>query len=103
MAARPAASRQSAWNEFGGETVSVIIPVFNGERAIARAIDSALAQEFNGEIEVIVVNDGSTDGTRAKLAKFGARIRVIDQGNAGVAAAAQPVESAGTRLADRTQ
>lgn len=67
--------------------VSVVIPTYNDEGTIAAAVESALAQRFDGGFEVIVVNDGSTDGTRAELKKFGDRIRVIDQANAGVAAA----------------
>lgn len=67
--------------------VSVVIPVFNNEATIATALESVFAQCFDGRLEVIVVNDGSTDGTRAVLTKFGDRIRVIDQENAGVAAA----------------
>ncbi len=67
--------------------VSVVIPVYNCERTIAAAVDSAFAQRFDGGFEVIVVNDGSTDDTRAALEKFGDRIRVIEQENAGVAAA----------------
>jgi glycosyltransferase involved in cell wall biosynthesis len=42
------------------KTVSVIIPIFNGEGTLTAAIDSALAQEFDGKVEVVVVNDGST-------------------------------------------
>ena len=45
------------------------------------------AQRFDGGFEVIVVNDGSIDGTRAVLEKFGDRIRVIEQENRGVSAA----------------
>jgi glycosyltransferase involved in cell wall biosynthesis len=68
--------------------VSVIIPVFNGEATIARAIQSALDQRFDGGFEVIVVNDGSTDGTAAILESFGDRIRVVvQQENRGLAAA----------------
>ena len=67
--------------------VSVVIPVYNNEATIAAAVESALAQRFEAGFEVIVVNDGSTDGTRAELAKFGDRIRVIDQDNAGLSAA----------------
>jgi glycosyltransferase involved in cell wall biosynthesis len=67
--------------------VSVVIPTFNDEATIAAAVESALAQRFDGGFEVIVVNDGSTDGTRGAIAKFGGRIRVIDQKNAGVSAA----------------
>lgn len=66
--------------------VSTIIPVYNGAATIARAIDSALAQDFDGQ-EIIVVNDGSTDDTAAELAKYGDRIRVIHQTNEGAARA----------------
>jgi glycosyltransferase involved in cell wall biosynthesis len=67
--------------------VSVVVPVFNNKGTVAAAIESALRQRFDGGFEVIVVNDGSTDGTRAELSKFGDRIRVIDQMNLGVSAA----------------
>ena len=66
--------------------VSAIVPVFNGESTIAAAIDSVLNQNFDA-IEVIVVNDGSTDGTRFILRRYGSRIRVVEQSNRGVAAA----------------
>jgi glycosyltransferase involved in cell wall biosynthesis len=65
---------------------STIIPAFNNASTIAQAVDSALAQEFDGD-EVIVVNDGSTDDTLAVLARYSDRIRVIDQPNSGPAAA----------------
>jgi glycosyltransferase involved in cell wall biosynthesis len=67
--------------------VSVVIPTHNDEATIAGTLESVFAQRLDGGFEVIVVNDGSTDGTRAVLEKFGERIRVIDQENAGVAAA----------------
>jgi glycosyltransferase involved in cell wall biosynthesis len=67
--------------------VSVVIPVFNAEATIAETLQSVFAQRFEGKVEVIVVNDGSTDGTRAVLEKFGDRICVIDQDNRGCAAA----------------
>jgi glycosyltransferase involved in cell wall biosynthesis len=67
--------------------VSVVIPVFNNQATIGAALESVLAQRFDQPFEVIVVNDGSTDGTRAVLEKFGDRIRLIDQQNAGVAPA----------------
>jgi glycosyltransferase involved in cell wall biosynthesis len=66
---------------------SVIVPTYNNEATIGAALDSVLAQRFEAPFEVIVVNDGSTDGTRAVLEKFGERIRVIDQENRGIAAA----------------
>ncbi|MFZ0890314.1 MAG: glycosyltransferase [Candidatus Binataceae bacterium] len=67
--------------------VSVIIPVFNGAATVAAAIDSALAQKFDGEFEVIVVNDGSTDSTAEVLRGYGDRIKVVTQENRGAAAA----------------
>jgi glycosyltransferase involved in cell wall biosynthesis len=65
--------------------VSIIIPTFNRARFLAGAVDSALAQ--GSGVEVIVVDDGSTDGTDAILASFGERIRVLDQPNRGPGAA----------------
>ena len=67
------------------KTVSVIIPVFNGQATIAAAIDSALAQEFRGDLEVIVVNDGSTDSTLSVLDAYRGRVTVLDRANAGPA------------------
>jgi glycosyltransferase involved in cell wall biosynthesis len=70
-------------------SVSVIIPVCNGEATIARAVNSVLAQSFTGT-EVIVVNDGSTDGTLKVLehCRNGMNgIKVISQPNRGLAAA----------------
>jgi glycosyltransferase involved in cell wall biosynthesis len=66
--------------------VSVIIPAYNAERYIADTVRSALGQSY-GDLEVIVVDDGSTDGTLACLAPFGDRIRVKAQANGGVATA----------------
>ncbi len=66
--------------------VSVIIPVFNGAATIAEAIDSALAQTCT-DLEVIVVNDGSTDATGEVLGRYAGRIKVIDRPNGGIAAA----------------
>ncbi len=62
--------------------VSIIVPVFNCATYIGEAVESALAQDHPNK-EVIVVNDGSTDGTMNALAKFGDAIRVIDQINGG--------------------
>jgi glycosyltransferase involved in cell wall biosynthesis len=66
---------------------SVVIPLWNKEREVGRAIASVLVQSV-GDIEVIVVNDGSTDAGRAVVdAVEDPRIRVLDQANAGVSAA----------------
>src|SRR5271170_984906 len=66
--------------------VSVIMPVYNGAATIAEAIDSALAQSYR-DLEVIVVNDGSTDATAEVLRRYDGRIRIIDRPNGGIAAA----------------
>jgi glycosyltransferase involved in cell wall biosynthesis len=67
--------------------VAVVIPVFNGAKTVSRAIDSALNQRFDGRFEIVVVNDGSTDGTAEVLKQYQERIRVLDQANRGPAAA----------------
>lgn len=65
---------------------SVVIAAYQAEETIAEAVESALAQT-HGPREVIVCDDGSTDGTPGELARFGDRIVVIRQANAGEAAA----------------
>jgi glycosyltransferase involved in cell wall biosynthesis len=67
--------------------VSVIIPAFNSESTIARAIESVVAQQFHGDFEIIVVNDGSTDQTAEVLRSYGDRIKIVTQENRGVSAA----------------
>lgn len=74
--------------------VSAIIPAYNAETFIREAVDSALGQT-HPDIEVIVVDDSSTDDTAGVLQSYGERIRVHRQPNGGVAAA----RNAGARLA----
>lgn len=62
--------------------VSIVIPNYNYERFIGEAIDSALAQT-HPNVEVIVVDDGSTDNSRAVIEGFGDRVSAIFQANAG--------------------
>ena len=62
--------------------VSVIIPLFNKEEYIAEAIRSVLAQTFT-DYEIIIVNDGSTDGSVAALAPFRDKVILIEQQNRG--------------------
>ena len=66
--------------------VSVVINNYNYEPYLAEAVDSALAQTY-AELEVIVVDDGSTDGSLELLRQYGDRIRVVTQKNQGQAAA----------------
>ena len=68
-----------------GQTISVIIPTFNYGRFIAEAIESVLAQTYP-ILEIIVIDDGSTDDTEEVIKKFG-DVRYIKQENAGVSAA----------------
>jgi len=67
--------------------VSVIIPTFNRARKVTRAISSVLYQNFT-DYEIIVVDDGSSDGTREALAPFGQHIGLLSHTeNLGVSAA----------------
>ena len=66
--------------------VSAIIPAYNAENTICSAIDSALAQDFS-DLEVVVVNDGSTDSTRSIIEGYGSRITMVNQENRGASAA----------------
>jgi glycosyltransferase involved in cell wall biosynthesis len=67
-------------------TYSVVIPAFNAERYLGEAIASAMAQTLP-PLEVLVVDDGSTDGSRAVAEGFGGRVRVLSGPNAGPSAA----------------
>ena len=67
-------------------SVSVIIPCYNYGSFVATAVESALSQT-HPPIEVVVVDDGSTDDTRESLQAFGSRIQCIRQENQGVSAA----------------
>lgn len=66
--------------------VSVVIPSYNYGQYVCEAVESALAQTYPA-VEVLVVDDGSTDDTRARLAPYGDRIRYIFQTNQGLSAA----------------
>jgi glycosyltransferase involved in cell wall biosynthesis len=67
-------------------TVSVVIPAYNAARYLGPALDSVLAQSF-GEFETIVIDDGSTDTTRAIVTRYESRVRLLAQSHAGVCAA----------------
>ncbi|MDP8208206.1 MAG: glycosyltransferase family A protein [Candidatus Electryonea clarkiae] len=68
-------------------TISVVIPLYNKEQYIARAIQSVLSQTYN-DFELIVVDDGSTDASAKVVEEFNdPRQRLIRQPNAGECAA----------------
>jgi glycosyltransferase involved in cell wall biosynthesis len=65
---------------------SVVMTVFNGERFLRQAIDSVLSQTFS-DFELIIINDGSTDGTASTLESYeknDSRVRVYHQENKGL-------------------
>lgn len=67
--------------------ISIVIPLYNKEKQIAHTLQSVLNQTFQ-DFEVVIVDDGSTDGSVAEVEKFeDLRIRVVHQQNAGVSAA----------------
>jgi glycosyltransferase involved in cell wall biosynthesis len=68
--------------------VSIVIPVYNGSNYVAEAIESALNQTYRN-IEILVINDGSTDGgaTDEVVSRYGGRVRYIRKPNGGVATA----------------
>lgn len=66
--------------------VSVVMPVYNGEKTVRAAVDSLLSQIY-GDVEILVVNDGSNDATSEILESYGDRIRYICKPNGGVSSA----------------
>ncbi len=67
-------------------TVSVILPIYNGERYVQEALDSVFAQTFC-DYDVVCVDDGSTDRSLQLLGPYRSRLIVITQANAGQSAA----------------
>lgn len=66
---------------------SIVIPIFNKEKFIARTLQSVLSQTF-GDYEILIVNDGSTDSSREIIMAFNdSRIRYFQQQNSGVSSA----------------
>ena len=68
------------------DLVSVIIPVYNSEKFLEECLDSILAQTYQN-IEVIVVDDGSTDASPDILERYSDKINIISQKNQGLASA----------------
>ncbi|MFT4519066.1 MAG: glycosyltransferase involved in cell wall biosynthesis [Halioglobus sp.] len=73
-------------NNPGPTRISVVIPVFNGSKYIAQAISSVRANEY-ADIEIVVVDDGSTDDTAIVIDQSCPDVRYIHQENAGTGAA----------------
>lgn len=68
------------------QRVSCVIPVYNGELYLGETIENAL-QQTHALHEIIVVDDGSTDGSASVVAKFGSQVRYLYQENSGQASA----------------
>ncbi|MDR0726563.1 MAG: glycosyltransferase, partial [Rickettsiales bacterium] len=69
--------------------ISVIVPIYNVEKYLAKCLDSIIGQTLK-EIEIICVNDGSTDNSTQILKEYATRdnrIKVIQQKNGGLSAA----------------
>lgn len=66
--------------------ISVVIPAYNAQHSLQATLDSLFAQTWS-DIEIIVVDDGSTDHTPELLASYGSRVRTIHQSNGGLASA----------------
>lgn len=66
--------------------VSVVIPLYNARDVIRDTVQSVLAQTYR-DYEIVVIDDGSTDGSGELVSAFGERVRYILQPNGGVAQA----------------
>ncbi|WP_416909225.1 MAG: glycosyltransferase [Polymorphobacter sp.] len=84
--AKAPGAKDDARQEAAAPLVSVIIPVFNGAAFLKDAVASLLAQH-HPELEIIVVDDGSTDDIDAAIDALPVQVRVLRQANAGPAAA----------------
>jgi glycosyltransferase involved in cell wall biosynthesis len=69
-----------------GFFVSVVIPVYNGEKFLAEAVESVRRQDHH-PLEILIVDDGSTDGTAEIAANLGGDVKCLRQANSGPASA----------------
>jgi glycosyltransferase involved in cell wall biosynthesis len=67
---------RSSLTERRGGVVSVILPVWNGENYLKEAVESILAQDYP-RLEIVIVDDGSTDGTAPLIRSFGSKVRPL--------------------------
>ena len=68
----------------GVPPITIGTPVFNGAAWIGETLESVLAQDYSGELEYIVLDDGSTDGTLDVLAPYAERgVRIVSHTNMG--------------------
>jgi len=80
--------------------VSCVIPVWNGEKYLGEAIQSVLDQTYSN-IELVIVDDGSTDGTPDVIASFTNRVTSIRQEQSGPAAARNTSRSTSAAIFSR--
>jgi cellulose synthase/poly-beta-1,6-N-acetylglucosamine synthase-like glycosyltransferase len=71
--------------------VTFIVPAYNEEEYVEECIEGLLNQDYPGEIDIIAVNDGSTDSTLEKMKKFSDRIEIVDKENTGKASSMNQV------------
>ena len=74
--------------------ISIIVPTYNGSKKIGHCLDALICQKYEGEYEIIVVNDGSKDDTSQVVSRY-PKARLVEQANQGPAAA----RNHGARLA----
>ena len=82
---RPRSSLSEVAADYVPGLVSVIIPCYNAEPFVAEAIESALSQTY-GEIEVLVVDDGSTDNSLDVIGQYEDRVTLLSGPNRGACA-----------------
>ena len=86
MAGNRVTTEPTTLNDHSGNRVSVVIPTYNYSHFILDAVKSALAQDVH-DVQIIVVDDGSTDNTSDIIKPYTDRIKYIYQENAGLSAA----------------
>lgn len=72
--------------------ISVVIPMYNSKSSIERCIDSVKNQDYRGRVEILIVNDGCTDGSQEIVQNYAKRnaelnLKIINQNNGGVSKA----------------